>query len=345
MSPRQQTAVGAALTILSAVIIVCAVLGLAWAAVLFGRRFSHVFLPLALGGILALVFRPYYQFLRTKLRLPAPLGLLVVFFSVLVPVVAFGWFFGAVAVDQIQDLVTRFPEWWDRTRTQAEERWPQVLQFMQENPWGQRLRTALESQQEKLVQGLQLAGGKALSAGRGIVGGVGIMLSWAVFPVYFVFFLIGDKPKRDLGEYLPFLKPETRKDVAYLVRQFVDIVVAFFRGQLIIAFVQGLLFAIGFAAVGLKYGFLLGLLLGLLNVIPYLGSMIGLGIGLPLAYFQEGGGLGPAGRRAGRLHGGAADRELRADAAHHGRPYRTAPDGDHLRHLLLGLGACRGSWA
>ena len=34
-----------------------------------------------------------------------------------------------------------------------------------------------------------------------------------------------------------------------------------------------------------------GLLLGLLNVIPYLGSIIGLGICLPLAYFQEGGGL------------------------------------------------------
>jgi predicted PurR-regulated permease PerM len=292
LSPRQQTAVGAALTILSAVIIVCAVLGLAWIAVMFGRRFSHVFLPVALGGIVALVFRPYYQFLRNKLRLPTPVGLLVVFFSVLVPIAAFGWFFGAIAVDQIQDLFTRFPAWWERTGTKLEERWPQVLQFLQENPWGQRLQTALESQQENLVRGMQLAGGKALSAGRGILGGVGAMLSWAVFPVYFVFFLIGDKPKRDLGDYLPFLKPETREDVAYLIGQFVDIVVAFFRGQLIIAFLQGLLFAIGFAAVGLKYGFLLGLLLGFLNVIPYLGSMIGLGIGLPLAYFQEGGGWG-----------------------------------------------------
>ena len=59
---------------------------------------------------------------------------------------------------------------------------------------------------------------------------------------------------------------------------------------MIIAFLQGLLFAIGFSAVGLSYGFVLGLLLGFLNIIPYLGSMIGLGISLPLAYFQDGGG-------------------------------------------------------
>lgn len=66
---------------------------------------------------------------------------------------------------------------------------------------------------------------------------------------------------------------------------------AFFRGQIIIAFLQGLLFAIGFTAVGLKYGAVLGFALGFLNVIPYLGSMVGLSITLPLAYFQDGGGL------------------------------------------------------
>ena len=32
------------------------------------------------------------------------------------------------------------------------------------------------------------------------------------------------------------------------------------------------------------------MVLGFLNIIPYLGSMIGLAIGLPLAYFQQGGG-------------------------------------------------------
>jgi predicted PurR-regulated permease PerM len=60
---------------------------------------------------------------------------------------------------------------------------------------------------------------------------------------------------------------------------------------LVVALLQGLLFASGFALVGLKYGFVIGLMLGLLNIVPYLGSIIGLAVALPVAFFQTGGGL------------------------------------------------------
>jgi predicted PurR-regulated permease PerM len=76
-----------------------------------------------------------------------------------------------------------------------------------------------------------------------------------------------------------------------LVQQFLEIIVAFFRGQLIIALLQGVLFAIGFSVVGLRYGFVIGLVLGFLNIVPYLGNMIGLGTAIPLAFFQSGGGI------------------------------------------------------
>ena len=57
-----------------------------------------------------------------------------------------------------------------------------------------------------------------------------------------------------------------------------------------VALLQGILFAIGFTAAGLEYGALLGLVLGFLNIIPYLGSMLGLAVCLPLAWFQVDGG-------------------------------------------------------
>jgi predicted PurR-regulated permease PerM len=289
LSSKQQAAVATALTILSAVVIVAAVAGLAWLAAGFVRRFSSVFLPLAVGGVAALVFRPYYQALRRKL--PAWVSLVLVFVSILLPVVAFGWFFGALAVDQIGDMIVRFPEWWERMVASAKERWPEVRHFLETNPWVQRLRDAAEGQGGAIMSALQTAGGHALSAGRGVVGAIGGLVAWIMTPVYFAFFLLaGRLEPKSLDQYLPFLKPETRKDAVYLVTEFVNIVVSFFRGQLIVAFLQGLLFAIGFSIVGLKYGFVLGLVLGLLNIIPYLGSMIGLGIGIPLAYFQEGGG-------------------------------------------------------
>jgi predicted PurR-regulated permease PerM len=53
---------------------------------------------------------------------------------------------------------------------------------------------------------------------------------------------------------------------------------------------MGVLLAIGFSVVGLKFGLVIGLTLGVLNIVPYLGTIIGLIITLPLAFFQPEGG-------------------------------------------------------
>jgi len=151
---------------------------------------------------------------------------------------------------------------------------------------------AAKGQGDLFVQILQYMGRHAVSAGAGVLSGIGILLGWAVAPIYFAFFLMSDTSRiGELERYIPFLKAETRKDLLYLFEEFLNIIVAFFRGQLIIAFLQGLLFAIGFTLVGLKYGFVIGLTLGFLNIVPYLGNIIGLGTALPLAFFQDGGGL------------------------------------------------------
>jgi predicted PurR-regulated permease PerM len=135
-------------------------------------------------------------------------------------------------------------------------------------------------------------GQRAVSAGAGVLSGIGALVCWIVAPIYFAFFLMADTVHvGNLERNLPFLKKDTRDDVLYLFKEFINIVVAFFRGQLIIAFLQGLLFAIGFTIVGLKYGFVIGLTLGFLNIVPYLGNIVGLGTALPLAFFQDGGGI------------------------------------------------------
>ncbi|MES1194880.1 MAG: AI-2E family transporter, partial [Opitutus sp.] len=131
------------------------------------------------------------------------------------------------------------------------------------------------------------------SAGAGLLGLFGFAASLAVIPVYLFFFLLSnDDPTRTLPDHLPFLKKEHRDDVVFLVREFLGILVAFFRGQLLIGLIMGVLLALGFSIGGLRFGFTIGLLTGLLNIVPYLGSILGLSIALPLAFFQpDGGGL------------------------------------------------------
>ncbi len=292
LTRRQQDTVAAAVTILAAAVIVGAIGLLFWLLGRFFDRFSAVFLPLVVAAVAALVFKPYFEWLRTRLHLGRVLALVAVVLSVLVPLAAFLWFFGALIADQVSDLVARIPDWWQAAVEWIRERAPQAVEFVRQHPILGQLTSPSEGGKQTLMQGLEAVGRGALSAGAGLLSGVGTVLAWAVLPVYFAFFLISDTRRMlDIERHLPFLKSETRADVVYLVRQFVDIVVAFFRGQLIIAFLQGVLFALGFSLVGLRYGFVIGLVLGFLNIIPYLGSIIGLSTALPLAFFQPGGGI------------------------------------------------------
>ncbi len=289
-SERQARTIAAAITTVSALVILLALGLLGWLAALFLRAFSGVFLPLAVGAVAALVCRPYYEWLRERLRLPVAAAVLVVFLSVLVPLTAFVLFFGAILVGQLVGLTANLPEWWESVQLWVMERVPEASEMLERSGAAERLRVAAESQWATILQGLQSVGFQALTAGAGIARGIGVLLGWAVVPVYFAYFLTARGVHVDADRLLPFLKPETRRDAMYLGQEFIDISVAFFRGQLIIALLQGLMYATGFSIAGLRYGFVIGLLLGLLNVIPYFGSILGLAIALPLALFQLNGG-------------------------------------------------------
>ena len=113
----------------------------------------------------------------------------------------------------------------------------------------------------------------------------------AVIPIYLFYFLSSNRNLiDDLQGELGFLSPSVKEDVrVFLIREFVGIMVAFFRGQLMIGLFMGIGYAIGFTLSGLKFGIALGLLFGLLNIVPYLGSIVGIGTALLVAYLQPGG--------------------------------------------------------
>src|SRR5690606_15360388 len=63
----------------------------------------------------------------------------------------------------------------------------------------------------------------------------------------------------------------------------------FIRGQLMVAFFLGLGYAIALTVAGLNYGFLIGIMAGILSIIPLVGSTVGLLTSVIVAYIQTGG--------------------------------------------------------
>ncbi len=291
LSERQRNTIAAAMTILAACVILAAVAFFFWLLAYFLATFSSVFMPLAVAAIAALVFKPYFDVLQHRVGLGRPLALAALFLSILVPLSAFGWFFGAKVADQGNDVARRLPELIDTANQNFRSQLPEVISFLERHGLDDALNAAVEGGRKQLAAGLRSFGSGALSAGAGVLSLIASALSWVVLPVYFGFFVMADGLHlARLKDHLPFLKPATRDDLIYLIEQFIGIIVAFFRGQIIIAFLQGLLFAVGFTIAGLDYGFLIGLVLGFLNIIPYLGNIVGLGVALPLALLQPGGG-------------------------------------------------------
>ena len=291
LSPRQSATVGVAITALSAGVLLFVVFGLFLLFARFVAVFSSVFLPLFVALILAMVVRPVQHVFQERMRLPPALSVAAVFITILLPLVLFLWFFGALAVAQFGELLQKLPELNQQVQSFLATHWPQVEELWSQYGMSGRLQEFLSEEADSIWNAVRTMTRSAFSAGASAFRSVAAALSWFVLPVYLAFFLMTPPfPRKDWAELLPFLKQDTRKDVVYLIREFINIIVSFFRGQLIVALGQGLLFAVGFALVGLQHGFIIGLLLGFLNIIPYLGSMLGLAIALPLAFFQDDGG-------------------------------------------------------
>ena len=65
-----------------------------------------------------------------------------------------------------------------------------------------------------------------------------------------------------------------------------DVLGAFFRGQLMVMLALGLIYSIGLSLVGIELGILIGMGAGLLSIVPYLGSIIGVLVAAVAAVFQ-----------------------------------------------------------
>lgn len=290
LGPRQQKVVATALTLLGVAVISGLVYYLFFLLARFVAAFSPVLTPLAVAGILALILRPYYVWLAQRVTWPW-LAVLLVFASILAPLAAASWFFGAMVAAQVRGLLEQLPLWIEAVSARVEAWMPQLNALWLEQ--GDAMKDELRARGGWLAQQLLALLRRVMTAGVNVFQVLGGLLSWVVLPVY-LYFMLTARPVslHGLRQALPFLKEETRDDVIYLAREFLGIMVAFFRGQFVVAAAMGVLFAVGFAFTGLQYGAALGLTLGFLNIIPYLGNLIGLAVALPLAFFQPGGGVG-----------------------------------------------------
>lgn len=136
----------------------------------------------------------------------------------------------------------------------------------------------LDSLRQRLTENWQEAGGIATRVLGEVTASGMALVTWAanlaLIPVV-AFYLLRDWDQ--LVAALHHLVPrDMEKTVAKLARECDEVLSAFLRGQLMIMFLLGCVYALGLVVVGLDLAILIGMLAGLASIVPYLGFIVGI---------------------------------------------------------------------
>lgn len=304
-TPFQKKLCWAALTAVS-VVAICAVV------VVFGvlvvQAISYLqplLMPVAISAILAFLLEPVVRWLM-RLRI-SRIGSIVVVYAVFAGTIAgiLIWIVPA-GYRQGNAFYQNFGAYSDKAQTFAISTMERINKFSEDT-----LPKALADPEQKgkfsefatnsirdsaawlqeKAPDLALASGKFLQRSLGgFLGGLGLVLSMILVPI-FLFFFLKDAPSiaDHWGRYLPLRASPLKSEIISLVSEINSYLISFFRGQLLVSLIDGALIGIALLFMGLDFALLIGLVVGVLGLIPYLGVMICWIPAVLIAFTQFGG--------------------------------------------------------
>ena len=123
----------------------------------------------------------------------------------------------------------------------------------------------------------------------GFLGITGFLLSLIMVPIY-LFFLLKERPRieKRWRDYLPLRASPLKDEIAAALSEINSYVIAYFRGQLLVCLVDGTLIGSALTLLGLNFAPLIGLLVVILTMIPYVGIIVCWVPAVLIAAFQWG---------------------------------------------------------
>ncbi len=236
--------------------------------------------PFLAGIILGYLGDPIVDRLE-NIGLPRTAGVLVVFFAFFVIVSAAVLILLPLLVGELVELIRRLPgaiAWLQQTAS------PLLINYFGVDPFDVKLDTVAA----QVIENWQKAGGVVgtvlsgvTQSGFAFLGGVGVVALTPVVAFYIM---------RDWDDILVSIRQMVPRDIeptfVSLCQQCDEVLGAFLRGQLLIMFLLGCIYAVGLYFVGLELAILIGMLAGLASIVPYLGFFVGIVAAAVAAMFQ-----------------------------------------------------------
>lgn len=250
------------------------VLGYALFAML--SRISSVLTPFLLAVLLVYLLRPVVNRLGDR-GVPRLLAVVLAYVGALLIVSIALFFLIPVLAVQVQAFINNFPTYfrsasaffgryaWVVERGQADQRVSQLIE------------SALQSVQASGMSAVAQVPAYTLSA-------VGLLLNIVIAPLI-AFYLLKDLPQiRDT--LLELIPGRYRDEMIHLMHEIDAVLAGFLRGQSLVALSVAILSTIVLVVAGVDYPVVIGLITGVLSVIPYFGALVGVVIAAIVAVFK-----------------------------------------------------------
>ena len=250
--------------------------------VVFVRQLSGVLLTFLMAAVLAYVLNPVVRHLE-RLRIPRVVAVVGVFTALVLAVVAALLVLIIPAVGQVQALMQK--------PAAAVERANALVGRAQELPYvGGRIAKIDEQAITRFVESTAPSAGQALNATTGFIGGIfgvfGTVLNLLLMIIVSIYLLLDRE--RITRAVLGAIPDTVRGQAVELFHAVESTLMRYLRGQFVLCAIMGVIgWAIAFFVIG-RYSLLVGLWVGLTEIIPVIGAFLGAVPAVLIALFVGG---------------------------------------------------------
>lgn len=247
--------------------------------------FKPILLPFILGGTIAYLLNPLVNKICSKglNRQAAALCILGGFFLFLAIILAI---ISPILFREAEGFIQAAPGYADKIRDFVEPRLMWIQEQMGYTITTEQVQTVIQENMDK-----------ALQVGKGILGGiktggvaiVDFITTFLITPIA-AYFLMKEWPQ--ITRWVKGIIPRSQVTTVSRLGRKIDLKISgFVRGQITICLALGFAYAVALSIAGLNYGFVIGLGTGVLSIIPFVGSTLGLVTSVIVAFLQTGGDL------------------------------------------------------
>ncbi len=225
-----------------------------------------VLLPFLVGCLIAYIFEPFVQFNRRLLNLRGRIiATFVTLFEIFFFICAVSYLVIPLIINETSQMASILKAYSESRRT-VDYIPQEVIDFLRRNLDFEYIASMLSHEEWARMAEETLTASWSV-----ITGSISLLMSvfsWAIVLLYVVFIMI-DYERISAG-FRRMVMPKYRRVVFKIGSDVKRSMNLYFRGQALIAFIVGILFSIGFLIIGLPLAVVIGMFIGLLNMVPYL---------------------------------------------------------------------------